>query len=82
MTPKQRKDHRIALVAAIEESGFAMDQWGNWKNKSGKYRIKLKSINMRLESKVGGSWMKVTSTPWSTLDPRIFGQSLLTRTNI
>jgi hypothetical protein len=72
MTPKQKSIKLNTIKNLIESAGFKLDPYGNYKinHNSRSYRIKLKPINIRIETKLSGTtiWHKISSTPIVTLD--------------
>ena len=72
MTPKQKKLKLESIIALITAAGFTQDHYGNWKRQLAgtDYRIKIKKINIRSESKMPGStiWHKISSQPITTID--------------
>jgi hypothetical protein len=67
MTPKQKAIKLNRIKNLIESAGFKLDPYGNYKiilnNRT--YRIKLKPINIRVETKLPDTpfWHKITSQP-------------------
>jgi len=67
MTPKQKQLKLASIIALITASGFQQDHYGNYKRDFADrtYRIKIKKVNIRIESKRPGSpsWHKTLSQP-------------------
>jgi hypothetical protein len=72
MTPKQKSIKLNTIKNLIESAGFKLDSYGNYKNtfNSHSYRIKLKPINIRIETKLPEAtiWHKITSQPIVTFN--------------
>lgn len=65
MTPKQKQQKIQVIENIIQVAGFTQDRYGNWKTTLDirEYRIKIKKINIRIETKIGTTWKKVLSSP-------------------
>ena len=57
---KKEKIEKIETI--IKNNGFTLDKWDNWKNE--KYRIKIKSINIRIEKSMKRTFLNNTQTIW------------------
>ncbi len=72
MTPKQKSIKLNNIKNLIESAGFKLDPYGNYKINHNKhsYRIKLKPINIRIETKMPETsiWYKITSQPIVTFN--------------
>jgi len=72
MTPKQKSIKLNNIKNLIESAGFKLDSYGNYKItfSSRSYRIKLKPINIRIETKLPDTplWHKITSQPIVTFN--------------
>jgi len=72
MTPKQKQLKLAAIKQLITIANFKQDSYGNYKNQLNEvsYRIKLKSINIRIEHKAPEStnWNKIISQPIIAID--------------
>lgn len=74
MTKKQKSERILEIKNVIESSGFILDSYGNYvltKN-SKKYRMKMKKINIRFETKPdikGHTWFSVFSKPIVNISP-------------
>ena len=75
MTPRQKKLKLESIIALITGSGFTIDNYGNYKQSLAgtEYRIKIKKVNIRIESKLPGSsrwysWYKISSQPIVAID--------------
>ena len=72
MTKKQKQLKLESIIALITAAGFTQDRWDNYiQTLTGTtYRIKIKKVNIRIESKQPGStiWHKITSQPIVTID--------------
>jgi len=72
MTKHQKKLKLESIIALITAAGFTQDHYGNYKASLAgiTYRIKIKKINIRIESKQPGStiWHKISSQPITTID--------------
>jgi hypothetical protein len=67
MTPKQKSIKLNTIKNLIKLAGFKLDSYGNYKTNHNKhsYRINLKPINIRIETKIpeATNWYKITSQP-------------------
>jgi len=72
MTPKQKSIKLNTIKNLIESAGFKLDPYNNYKIiiNSRSYRIKLKPINIRIETKLPDTpfWHKITSQPIVTFN--------------
>ena len=67
MTPKMRQRIRDFLEGTCREH-LKEDRWGNFVAPNGRYRIKFKKVNVRVERKMGKKWYGVSSYVWSKLN--------------
>jgi len=78
MTPARRKKHLQDLKDACKSVGFEEDRWGNFLHpKNRKFRIKFKSVNVRVERKSGSRWVSAGfSKPYSKVTLREWNDRL------
>ena len=74
MTKKQKQLKLESIIALITAAGFTQDRWDNYiQTLTGTtYRIKIKKVNIRIESKQPGSsrWYKISSEAIVNIDTK------------